>query len=167
MAFNNRAAVPLDYDTSPLLPQADSSQAHDIPTGISPTTSKLQDWIAWLSASRRRPPVYLTDASQTVDMSMGNVFVLATPAATRIITIRQSTAPVPTNGDWMRFYLKVGASPFFCTLRREGSVDDIAYVAGYFGSPDIFQGCFAEVQLASGVWRLVAASAGVDASTDA
>jgi hypothetical protein len=51
MAFNNRAAVPLDYNTSPLLPQADSAQAHDIPTGISPTTAKLQDWIAWHRAN--------------------------------------------------------------------------------------------------------------------
>lgn len=51
MAFNNRVAVPLDYNTSPLLPQADASQAHDIPTGISPTTAKLQDWIAWHRAN--------------------------------------------------------------------------------------------------------------------
>lgn len=48
MAFNNRVPVPLDPAADPNLPQADSSQAHDIPTGVSPTTAKLQDWIAWL-----------------------------------------------------------------------------------------------------------------------
>jgi hypothetical protein len=48
MGFNQRNAVPLDFNSSPQLPQADSSQAHDIPTGVSPTTAKLQDWIAHL-----------------------------------------------------------------------------------------------------------------------
>lgn len=52
MAFNQRTATPLEFSTSPLLPQADSSQAHDIPTGVSPTTAKLQDWIAWLVTHR-------------------------------------------------------------------------------------------------------------------
>ena len=51
MAFNQRAATPIDYSSSPLLPQADSSQAHDIPTGVSPTTAKLQDWVAHLRAN--------------------------------------------------------------------------------------------------------------------
>lgn len=51
MGFNNRTPSPLDPAVDPLLPQADSSQAHDIPTGVSPTTAKLQDWIAWLSAN--------------------------------------------------------------------------------------------------------------------
>lgn len=48
MAFNNRVPVPLDPAADPNLPQADASQAHDIPTGVSPTTAKLQDWTAWL-----------------------------------------------------------------------------------------------------------------------
>ena len=47
MGFNQRPPTPLDPDASPLLPQADSSQPHDIPTGVSVTTAKLQDWIAW------------------------------------------------------------------------------------------------------------------------
>jgi hypothetical protein len=46
MGFNNRNATPLDYLSSPTLPQADSSEDHNIPTGVSPTTAKLQDWIA-------------------------------------------------------------------------------------------------------------------------
>lgn len=49
MAFNNRTPSPLDPAVDPLLPQADSSQPHDIPTGVSPTTAKLHDWIAWIS----------------------------------------------------------------------------------------------------------------------
>lgn len=49
MGFNNRTPSALDPALDPLLPQADSSQGHDIPTGVSPTTAKLQDWIAWLS----------------------------------------------------------------------------------------------------------------------
>jgi hypothetical protein len=36
---------------SPNLPIADSSQAHDIPTGVAPSLAKLQDWIAWLLAN--------------------------------------------------------------------------------------------------------------------
>jgi hypothetical protein len=48
MAFNNRPPSPIDPDADPNLPQADASQPHDIPTGVSPTTAKLQDWIAWL-----------------------------------------------------------------------------------------------------------------------
>lgn len=51
MGFNNRSPSPIDPDASPTLPQADSSQGHDIPTGVSPTTAKLQDWIAWLRAN--------------------------------------------------------------------------------------------------------------------
>lgn len=50
MGWNFRTPTPLDPDTDPQLPQADSSQDHDIPTGVSPTTAKLQDWIAWLRA---------------------------------------------------------------------------------------------------------------------
>lgn len=50
MAFDQRAATPTQFSASPLLPQADSSQGHDIPTGVSPTTAKLQDWIAGLDA---------------------------------------------------------------------------------------------------------------------
>lgn len=50
MGWNFRTPTPLDPDTDPDLPQADSSQGHDIPTGVSPTTAKLQDWIAWLRA---------------------------------------------------------------------------------------------------------------------
>jgi hypothetical protein len=57
MAFNNRVPVPLDPDADPNLPQADASQPHDIPTGVSPTTAKLQDWIAWL---RENAVIYLT-----------------------------------------------------------------------------------------------------------
>lgn len=34
--------------SSPNLPIADSSQGHDIPTGVGPSLAKLQDWIAWL-----------------------------------------------------------------------------------------------------------------------
>lgn len=49
MGFNNRTPTPLDPAVDPLLPQADSSQAHDIPTGVSPTTAKIHDWIAWIS----------------------------------------------------------------------------------------------------------------------
>lgn len=37
--------------TSPNLPIADSSQGHDIPTGVAPSLAKLQDWIAWLLAN--------------------------------------------------------------------------------------------------------------------
>lgn len=51
MGFNNRTPSPVDPAVDPLLPQADSSQPHDIPTGVSPTTAKLQDWIAWISAN--------------------------------------------------------------------------------------------------------------------
>lgn len=51
MAFNQRSAVPLSPAVSPLLPQADSAQAHDIPTGVSPTTAKLQDWIFGLAGA--------------------------------------------------------------------------------------------------------------------
>lgn len=49
MGFNNRTPTPLKFSSSPLLPQADSSQGHDIPTGVSPTTSKTHDWIAALA----------------------------------------------------------------------------------------------------------------------
>lgn len=49
MGFNQRTPNPVDPAVDPLLPQADSSQPHDIPTGVSPTTAKLQDWIAWIS----------------------------------------------------------------------------------------------------------------------
>jgi hypothetical protein len=37
--------------SSPNLPIADTSQAHDIPTGVGPSLAKLQDWIAWLIAN--------------------------------------------------------------------------------------------------------------------
>jgi hypothetical protein len=49
MGFNNRAATPLLFASSPLLPQADSSEDHNIPTAVSPTTAKIQDWIAGLA----------------------------------------------------------------------------------------------------------------------
>jgi hypothetical protein len=49
MGFNNRASTPLLFSSSPLLPQADSSEAHNVPTSVSPTTAKLHDWIAGLA----------------------------------------------------------------------------------------------------------------------
>jgi hypothetical protein len=51
MAFDQRPPTPLDPDTDPNLPIADSSQAHDIPTGVAPSLAKLQDWIAWMRAN--------------------------------------------------------------------------------------------------------------------
>ena len=51
VGWDQRPAVPLDPAGSPLLPQADSAQSHDIPTGVSPTTAKLQDWIFFLASN--------------------------------------------------------------------------------------------------------------------
>ncbi len=53
MGFTQRPPTSggLDPNTSPNLPIADSSQAHDIPTGSAPSLAKLQDWIAWMRAN--------------------------------------------------------------------------------------------------------------------
>lgn len=53
MGFDQRPPTSggLDFDTDSDLPIADSSQAHDIPTGVGPSLAKLQDWIAWLRSN--------------------------------------------------------------------------------------------------------------------
>lgn len=53
MGFDQRPPTSggLDPNSSPNLPIADSSQGHDIPTGVAPSLAKLQDWTAWLRAN--------------------------------------------------------------------------------------------------------------------
>lgn len=76
MGWNDRPPNPLDPDADPLLPQADASQPHDIPTGVSPTTAKLQDWTAWL---RAHGVFYLTPGVIANDITIsGNLTVTGT-----------------------------------------------------------------------------------------
>ncbi len=122
--------------------------------------------LAVTGRSRRRPPMFLADTDQVVDVSMANRFILAdNPAASRIIEIRQSTAPIPEEGDWMQFLLKAGSPGFAYDIRREGSSDTIAFVAGYVGVE--FAPVTIEIQLEGGVWRLTAAGQGSAFGADA
>jgi hypothetical protein len=147
----------------------------DVDDGLSVTASASIDGVATLSGgTRRRTPAFLADADQTVGPSNGQIFVLAdNPAALRDITLRQSSSPVPVNGDWMRFLLKTGNSPNYYRFRREGSGNDLAFVKGFIdvdegaGTSFLYNCCQLEVQLVSGVWRMVGASFGVEPSTDA
>lgn len=98
-----------------------------------------------LGYTRRRALVYLTDADQTVDVTAGNTYIIATPAASRVITLRMTTAPIPVNGDWMRFAV-TNLNGFVVTLKREGSPG--SSVAAF--TTNVAE---AEVQMAGGVWR--------------
>ncbi len=106
---------------------------------------------------RTRAPAYPSDADVTLDSATGsNRVIMPTPAANRVVTLRQSTSPVPVNGDWFEVTVILGASVFTVGLRREGSVD---YVAVIGNSADPFSTsnyvASARVELVAGVWRLV------------
>jgi hypothetical protein len=90
MGFNHRAAVPLDFNVNPLLPQADSAQGHDIPTGVSPTTAQLQDWIAHLRA-------HVRPDQQTVTIIAG--FLDATSPAWEAVSDPNTTTHIVSAGQ--------------------------------------------------------------------
>ncbi len=111
-------------------------------------------------ASQERAPVSLSDAAHTIDSSSGgNRFLMRTsPAANRVITLRQSTSPVPRNGDWYEFTVFLGLSIYTVALQREGSLDYVAVLGdgtntNPYGLSNLV--ATARVQLDGGVWRLV------------
>ncbi len=117
-------------------------------------------------------PSYLSDAAATLDTaSAAQRFVMLTaPAANRVLTLRQSTAPIPPEGLWFEVTVMLGTSAFVVQLRREGSSDNVAVIGdgvgtSPFGSSNLVG--TARVQVVAGVWRLVAVGGvafyGVDA----
>jgi hypothetical protein len=104
----------------------------------------------------RRTPSYLTDTSQTIDPSTnGNICVMLTaPAANRTITLRQSTAPIPEDGDWQRVTVLIGNGGNSVFFEREGATggDLIATIVTGSNASDT---ATVEFQVVSGVWRLV------------
>lgn len=118
MGFNNRTPSPIDPAVDPLLPQADSSQAHDIPTGVSPTTAKLQDWIAWLSANSvlyTSPGVVANDIEIDGDLSVTGTLDVAeavTLDSSLSVGTTISGASVAASGELAGSYVRTtGASP--------------------------------------------------------
>ncbi len=110
--------------------------------------------------SQRRAIVSLSDTAHTIDSSSGaNNFIMRTaPGADRVITLRQSTAPVPREGDWYEFTVLLGTSAFTVGLQREGSMDYVAVIGDGVGMSPWGSSNLAGtalVQFDSGVWRLV------------
>lgn len=68
-------------------------------------------------------PVDLSDADHTLDSTTGSNWIrmLTNPAANRILTLRQSTAPLPVKGDWFNVMVLLGNSAFTVALQREGA----------------------------------------------
>lgn len=129
MAFNQRAAVPLSPTADPLLPVADSSQPHDIPTGISPTTAKLQDWIAFLNEKF----VYYSDSDTGAIIEL-----FSAPANTGLFVYVSSTTmlvdvPDCVAGDVLRITLTANAQ----AVDNSGIVRELrAEVLEDFGGAD-------------------------------
>jgi hypothetical protein len=73
MAFNDRTPTPLDPAADPDLPIADSSQGHDIPTGVAPSLAKLQDWTAWI---RENAVFYFAPGIIANDIQIGGNLVV-------------------------------------------------------------------------------------------
>ncbi len=116
-------------------------------------------------ASRNRNILSLADADATIDsMSGANVFVMRTsPGANRVITLRQSTSPLPVNGDWYEFTVFLGTSSHTVGLQREGSLDYVAVFGDGVGTSPYAsnnQVATARVQLVGGVWRLISVGGG-------
>ncbi len=114
------------------------------------------------AVSQAPDPGDLSDADHTVDSDAGvNVFLMRTsPVGNRVITLRQSTSPVPRNGDWYEFTVFHGLSAYTVSLKREGSMDYVAVIGdGTNTNPYGLSALVStvKVQLISGVWRLVRA----------
>ena len=113
-----------------------------------------------------KAPTYLGDSSQTVDAGTNNLFILTEPGAGRDITIRQSTAPIPEDGDRIKFYIPVsGDAGIGIAFRREGFAPG-EIIATVNGSVTKFP-TEVTVQLVAGVWRLVGSTFNVTPGTDA
>jgi hypothetical protein len=103
-----------------------------------------------------RAPLYIAEANITLDQNTGanRIIMSANPTANRVITLRQSTAPIPENGDWFEVMVTLGASAFTVVLQREGSVEFVAVFGDGIGAAGNHV-VSARVQLVSGAWRLM------------
>lgn len=117
MGFNPRTATALSFATDPLLPQADSSQAHDIPTGVSPTTAKLQDWIAGLAVKHVWYDVSDTGAITYLFTAPGNTGLFVYVDSTDLLL----DIPACIAGDTLRISLTTNAQ----TVDNSGTVREL------------------------------------------
>jgi hypothetical protein len=95
MGFNNRSPSPTSPIASPTLPIADSSQAHDIPTGVAPSLAKLQDWIAWLVANG---VLYSDPSTSTIDNDLTITGSLSVQQSMEVTDALQVGADVDVSG---------------------------------------------------------------------
>ena len=169
MAFNLRPAVPTD-PLGQTLPQADSAQPHDIPTGVSPTTSVLQDWIAWLRQFGRGVdplPAAPADAA-SIDIDATTPYrhvILPAPASPPIdIVMRHTGTTRPIiQGQVCRLIVPVDgglADGHYYDVRRESG----ALIVGLYvytvkqGSNDVLVSSWVDVMWDGSKWRGLAAS---------
>lgn len=112
----------------------------------------------FFNRTRVAAPTYLADADVTLDATtLTNRVIMPTITTNRIITLRQSTSPVPVNGDWFEItvFLPDGVSPgITLSIRREGSGSNVVVLGP--GANNTNEVASARVQLVSGVWRLTA-----------
>lgn len=103
----------------------------------------------------RRPRVPLTAADHTIDTSEGDGFQLAAfvVGGPFTITLRTSTAPVPTNGERIYLYTDYNYAPSGTAwiIQREDGTDICWFVA----KPTTeLMAVSAEFEFVGGVWRL-------------
>jgi hypothetical protein len=130
--------------------------------------------VTFEQATRFRAPAYLSDANHTLDHdnNANNIVLLTPPAGNRILTLRQSTSPVPVNGDWFEVTVILGTSSHTVALQREGAAggDYVAVFGDGVGTSPFASSNLvgtAKVQLVSGVWRLTAVGGVVFYGSDA
>ncbi len=104
--------------------------------------------------TRRRPRVPLSDANHTIDTTQGDCFQLSgAPGATRTITLRMTTAPLPKETERIQLIVPSSglATATLYIVKREGSANDICWFAGVSGYATSIT---AELELDDGVWKL-------------
>jgi hypothetical protein len=114
------------------------------------TVSAADGTVQLLGRTVYPPTVTKTDANTTLDTTMGQTFRFPDPAATRTITLQESSAPIPINGERIRIIVANGGGVFGYNVIREGSVFAIASLGSTATIPAI-----AEFQYESSTgWRL-------------
>ncbi len=86
----------------------------------------------------KREPVAVPDADTTIDLSMGDVFLLAAPTAGRTLYLREGSSPAPAPGESLRVIRQnVGAFPW--TIRREGGSAAMVTLPGSTHASAVFE----------------------------
>lgn len=143
--FGTEFSIPVDI--------TDPRDAASVNVGFEALAARTAFLLYWFQYGRprRRTRITLTDADQTIDVGQGCLFLLpSAPAATRIIKLRTTTAPIPEEGEWLELVApNLAAGHQYDIAREDGSL-----ICELYGLATADQAVSAKFDFSLGNWRL-------------